>query len=56
VIAFHLEGTPSAASTSKQGEIRSPSKKPKRKQSPRLHALARRDERIKKKKKQRERG
>ena len=39
-----------------QGENPFAVKKPKRKQSPRLHALAQRDERIKKKKKQRERS
>jgi GTPase len=53
--AFHLEGTPVRIDF-KQGENPFAVKKPKRKQSPRLHALARRDERIKKKRKQRERG
>lgn len=53
--AFKLEGTPVRIDF-EQGENPFAAKKPKRKQSPRLHALARRDERIKKKRKQRERG
>ena len=53
--AFKLEGTPVRIDF-EQGENPFAAKKTKRKQSPRLHALARRDERIKKKRKQRERG
>jgi len=53
--AFRLEGTPVRIDF-KQGENPFAVKKRKHKQSPRLHALARRDERIKKKRKQRDRS